>query len=189
MKAAARTRRLALAASVLFLSGCVSTSFHPAPGFAQREGPPVSPESVLLLSSAPSRPYVALGEIEAWISGFPSNDTALRKTREAAAAVGAGAGRAGWAAPPGPSAHSRRPCSTVAASSWVKLLMRSCDMPAPGIVASGAAGAAEAGGATGAAAAGAAGAGAAEAAGVGVAAGAGAVTTGAAAAATAGASS
>ena len=91
MKAAARTRRLAPAASVLFLSGCVSTSFHPAPGFAQREGPPVSPESVLLLSSAPSRPYVALGEIEAWISGFPSNDTALRKTREAAAAVGADA--------------------------------------------------------------------------------------------------
>ena len=91
MKALARTRRLALAASVLVLSGCVSTSFHPAPGFAQREGPPVSPESVLLLSSAPSRPYVALGEIEAWVSGFPSNDTALRKTRAAAAAVGADA--------------------------------------------------------------------------------------------------
>jgi uncharacterized protein YbjQ (UPF0145 family) len=34
---------------------------------------------------------VALGEIEAWVSGFPSNDTALRKTREAAAAVGADA--------------------------------------------------------------------------------------------------
>ena len=91
MNAAARTGTLPLAFALLALSGCVSTSFHPAPEFTLRQGPPVAPDSVLLLSSAPNRPYVTLGEIEAWVSGFPSNETAVRKTREAAAAVGADA--------------------------------------------------------------------------------------------------
>ncbi len=91
MNVITRTWFLPLAASLIALSGCVSTSFHPAPGFEARQGPPVSPDSVPFLRSAPNRPYVTLGEIEAWISGFPSNETALRRTRDAAAAVGADA--------------------------------------------------------------------------------------------------
>jgi len=91
MKVTARVGSLPLVASLFVLSGCVSTSFHPAPDFSQRTGPAVSPESVLLLTSAPSQPYLTLGEIEAWVSGFPSNETAIRKTREAAATVGADA--------------------------------------------------------------------------------------------------
>jgi hypothetical protein len=91
MNLTARTGLLALAVLPLALSGCVSTSFHAAPDFEVRQFPPASPDDVLLLRSAPSRPYVTLGEIEAWISGFPGNETALRKVREAAAAVGADA--------------------------------------------------------------------------------------------------
>lgn len=34
---------------------------------------------------------MTLGEIEAWASGFPSNEAAVRRTREAAAAAGADA--------------------------------------------------------------------------------------------------
>ena len=91
MNLAARTRFLPLAGLLLVLTGCVSTSFHPAPGFEVRQAQPVSPDSIHILRSAPSQPYVTLGEIEAWISGFPSNETAMRRTREAAAAVGADA--------------------------------------------------------------------------------------------------
>jgi hypothetical protein len=91
MNVATRTGLLPVAASLLALAGCVSTSFHPAPGFEARQDPLISPDSVLVLRSAPDRPYVTLGEIEAWISGFPSNATAVRRTREAAAAVGADA--------------------------------------------------------------------------------------------------
>ena len=91
MNATARAGLLPLVASALVLSACVSTSIHPAPDFSQRLGPAVSPNSVLLLPSAPTQPYVTLGDIEAWVSGFPSSETALRKVREAAAAVGADA--------------------------------------------------------------------------------------------------
>jgi hypothetical protein len=91
MNVFARSGLVILAVSLLVLSGCVSTSFHPASDFQARKGPPVSPDSVLYLRSAPNQPYVTLGEIEAWISGFPSNETAMRRTREAAAAVGADA--------------------------------------------------------------------------------------------------
>ncbi|MFN7989468.1 MAG: hypothetical protein U0529_18470 [Thermoanaerobaculia bacterium] len=91
MACSSRASLLPVAVSILALSGCVSTSFHPAPGFEARQGPSVSPDSVLFLPSAPNRPYVTLGEIEAWLSGFPSNETAERRTREAAAAVGADA--------------------------------------------------------------------------------------------------
>ena len=91
MNLAARMGSLPLAISALALAGCVSTYFRPAPDFKVRQGPPVSPDSVQVLRSAPSQPYVKLGEIEAWVSGFPSNETARRRAREAAAAVGADA--------------------------------------------------------------------------------------------------
>lgn len=91
MNLSARMGVLPLAASLLAISGCVSTTFHPAPGFEVRQGPPVSPDAVLFIRAVPSQHCIALGEIEAWVSGFPSNETARRRVREAAAAVGADA--------------------------------------------------------------------------------------------------
>lgn len=71
------------------LIGCVSTSFTASKEIDPAVSTRVAPESVKLFTRAPSAPYRTLGEIEAQMSGFPSNESILNKVRERAAAVGA----------------------------------------------------------------------------------------------------
>jgi hypothetical protein len=96
MRVKPRFGLLTVALSLVSLSGCVSTSFRPANGYEVRRPPAVAPASILLLRSLPKRPYRTLGTIEAWISGFPSNETVRRRAREAAAAIGADAIVVDW---------------------------------------------------------------------------------------------
>jgi hypothetical protein len=86
------TRFAGLVASLFLLSGCVSTSFRAARDAGTRTFPPVSPASVRLLDALPpSGSFTPLGEVEAYLSGFPSKETVLRKAGERAASVGADA--------------------------------------------------------------------------------------------------
>ena len=84
------TTFMGLAASVFLLSGCVSTSFRAARDVNTRTFPPVSPAMVrVLYAPPPSASFQLLGEVEAYLSGFPKDETVLRKARERAASVGA----------------------------------------------------------------------------------------------------
>jgi hypothetical protein len=88
------TQRLGFLAGAFFLvvlSACVSTSFQPAKDYEARRPGTVSAAAIPILRSLPKQPYQTLGTIEAWISGFPSDETVRRRAREAAAAVGADA--------------------------------------------------------------------------------------------------
>lgn len=94
---------LAVALSYLFISGCVSTSFHPAMTFEARDLAPIAPEAVRIFRSEPNGPFLILGEIVADISGFWSDEAVIRKVREKAAAIGADAiirGAVGWSCNP-----------------------------------------------------------------------------------------
>ena len=82
---------LAVALSSLFISGCVSTSFHAAKTFEAQDLPPVAPEAVRILRSEPNGTFLTLGEIVADISGFWSGEAVIRKAREKAAEIGADA--------------------------------------------------------------------------------------------------
>ena len=82
---------LAVALSSLFISGCVSTSFHAAKTFEAQDLPPVAPEAVRILRSEPNGTFLTLGEIVVDISGFWSGEAVIRKAREKAAAIGADA--------------------------------------------------------------------------------------------------
>jgi hypothetical protein len=79
-------------ASFLFLSGCVSTSFRAARDVNTRNLTPVSPATVRFLDAPPPvGSFHTLGEIQTYLTGFPSDETVLRKAREKAASVGADA--------------------------------------------------------------------------------------------------
>jgi hypothetical protein len=99
MNSTMRVGVLAAALSPLFISGCVSTSFHPAKTFEARDLPPVAPAAIRILRSEPNGTFLTLGEIVADISGFQSGEAVIRKVREKAAAIGADAiilGAVGW---------------------------------------------------------------------------------------------
>jgi hypothetical protein len=96
MRVKPRFGLLAVALSLVSLSGCVSTSFQPAKDYEVRRPPAIAPASIPLLRSLPKKPYQTLGTIEAWISGFPTNETVRRRAREAAAAIGADAIVVNW---------------------------------------------------------------------------------------------
>src|SRR5664279_971706 len=71
--------------------GCVSTSFTAS---KTPDGAPLSkvrPEAVKLLTTEPRMAFRTLGEIEADLSGFPSDQSVLKHVRERAASVGANA--------------------------------------------------------------------------------------------------
>ena len=91
MRATQRPGFLPCVFCLAFLSACVSTSFQAAKDYERPPGPAVSPASIPLLRSTPEQPYQRLGTIEAWISGFPGDESVRRRVREAAAAVGADA--------------------------------------------------------------------------------------------------
>ena len=79
-------------ASVLLFSGCVSTSFRASQDVDTRNLLAVSPGAVRVLDAPPpSGSFQQLGEIEAYLSGFPSDEAVLRKAREKAASIGADA--------------------------------------------------------------------------------------------------
>jgi hypothetical protein len=79
---------LALLPSAL---GCVSTSFSASKAPDGTAFAKVAPESVKVFTAAPTVAYRTVGEIEADISGFPSDEAVLRRVREKAASVGANA--------------------------------------------------------------------------------------------------
>ena len=86
------TRFAGLLASLFLLSGCVSTSFRAARDGNTPSLPPVSPASVRVLDALPpSGSFTPVGEVEAYLSGFPSTATVIRKAGERAASVGADA--------------------------------------------------------------------------------------------------
>ena len=90
---------LTTALSPLFISGCVSTSFHPAKTFEARNLPPLAPAAIRVLDSEPRGTFLTLGEVVADLSGFHSNEAVIRKVREKAAEIGADAvilGGVGW---------------------------------------------------------------------------------------------
>ena len=84
------TECLAVSALVALL-GCVSTSFTPVPALEARNLSQVSPSSVVVLTAFPKARFETIGEIEADISGFPSDETVLTHVRGRAASVGANA--------------------------------------------------------------------------------------------------
>ncbi len=99
MKQAARFASTLALLSGALLVGCVSTSFTASKEIDLGVSSRVAPEAVKLLAHAPSTPYRTLGEIEAQMTGFPSNKSILNRVRERAAAVGANAvvyTTAGW---------------------------------------------------------------------------------------------
>ena len=80
------------AASFFLLAGCVSTSFRAGRDVKTPTLPPVSAATVRVLKvPPPSGSFHLLGEIEAHLMGFPSDETVLRKAREKAASIGADA--------------------------------------------------------------------------------------------------
>ncbi len=91
MKQKILTGILVGAFSNLFLSACVSTSFRPALNAETPKLLPASPAAIRVFDSTPSEAFLTLGEIEAYISGYPTDETIIRKAREQAAAVGADA--------------------------------------------------------------------------------------------------
>jgi hypothetical protein len=90
MNVTMRVGVLAAALSVC-ISGCVSTSFHPARTFEAREFPTIAPEAVRVLRSEPKGSFLTLGEIVADISGFWRGEAIIRKVRMKAAEIGADA--------------------------------------------------------------------------------------------------
>ncbi len=86
-----RSRLLVLALFLAVLTGCVSTTFHPAKDYQPRQAPPLSPDRVAQFDSFPNEPFQTLGTVEAWVTGYHSQETVNLKVREAAAAIGADA--------------------------------------------------------------------------------------------------
>ena len=91
MKRTARFGSALLVLSIVSALGCVSTSFTAAKVPDAAPLSRVAPESVKVLAAAPAAAFRNVGEINADISGFPSDETVLRHVRERAAAVGANA--------------------------------------------------------------------------------------------------
>ena len=91
MNAKIRTGFLAGSFSLLFLSACVSTTFTPYKDFKAGNLPPVSPTAVRVFTSIPDGGFRFLGEIDANMTGFPSDEAIIRKVRERAATIGADA--------------------------------------------------------------------------------------------------
>jgi hypothetical protein len=83
---------LVLAIASTFLSqGCISAVFRPGSDLGAVPYPPVEPSSVRVLSRAPSVPFTVLGEIEAVVTGYYSEEAVLSRIRKAAALKGANA--------------------------------------------------------------------------------------------------
>jgi len=78
-------------ASVLLAQGCISTVFSPASGPGVSPRPPVEPWTVRVLSEPPPGAFTVLGEIEAVVTGYYSDETVVGRIREAAARKGANA--------------------------------------------------------------------------------------------------
>ena len=78
-------------ACVLLSQGCISTDFRPSSDLGAVSYPPVEASSVRVLTSPPVLPFTVLGEIEAYISGYPADKTVLRHIRTMAAQKGANA--------------------------------------------------------------------------------------------------
>ncbi len=91
MKQATRFAATLAMLSGALLVGCVSTLFTASTKVDADAFSRVAPEAVTFLKDLPSTPYLTLGEIEAQVSGFPSDESILSHVRERAASVGANA--------------------------------------------------------------------------------------------------
>lgn len=80
---------LSAAAVVLPSQGCVSTVFRPSPDRNIAACPPVEPSSVRVLSRPPEEPFTVLGEVEAYVSGYYSEEEIVGRLRAKAAQKGA----------------------------------------------------------------------------------------------------
>jgi hypothetical protein len=80
---------LSAAAVVLPSQGCVSTVFRPSPDRNTVACPPVEPSSVRVLSRPPEEPFTVLGEVEAYVSGYSSDEEIVSRLRAKAAQKGA----------------------------------------------------------------------------------------------------
>jgi hypothetical protein len=88
MKTTVRNSSVTGALALFFLSGCVSTSFNRSASYEARD---ITSNSVRVLDSPPNEAFLNLGEIVAYLTGFPSDETVFRKARKRAAAIGADA--------------------------------------------------------------------------------------------------
>ena len=77
--------------AVLPSQGCVSTVFRPSSDLSAIVCPPVEPSSVRVLSRSPQEPFTVLGEIEAYVTGYYSDEKVLSRIRVTAAQKGADA--------------------------------------------------------------------------------------------------
>ena len=92
MATAVRARRvLGVSLPVLFLAGCISTTFRPNEQVKTHQSSPVALERVQVLHSFPDTPFLSLGEIEAYMSGYHKDADVIMKARQKAAAIGADA--------------------------------------------------------------------------------------------------
>ncbi len=81
---------LLLAAAVGVPSlGCVSTVFRPSADRNDVTCPPVEPSSVLVLSRPPEEPFTVLGEVEAYVTGYYTDEELVSHLRAKAAKKGA----------------------------------------------------------------------------------------------------
>jgi len=80
---------LSAAAVILPSQGCVSTVFRPSPDRNAVACPPVEPSSVRVLTRPPEEPFTVLGEVEAYVSGYSSEEEIVSRLRAEAAKMGA----------------------------------------------------------------------------------------------------
>lgn len=79
-----------LAAAVgLPFQGCVSTEFRPSAERNTVACPPVEPSSVRVLARPPQEPFTVLGEVEAHVTGYYSDEEIVSRLRAKAAQKGA----------------------------------------------------------------------------------------------------
>lgn len=83
------TALLFVAAVGLPSLGCVSTVFRPSADRSHATCLPVEPSSVRVLSRPPGEPFTVLGEVEAYVSGYHSDEEIVNHLRARAAEKGA----------------------------------------------------------------------------------------------------
>ena len=77
------------AAASLSSLACVSTVFRSTSDLSFASCPPVAPSSVRVLSRPPSKSFTVLGEVEAYVTGYHSDEEVLGRLRTKAAQNGA----------------------------------------------------------------------------------------------------